>query len=94
MWQVDDGKQVARMKTDYHVLSLAASKDGKWITAGTYKRLLVWNVQTYEQVLKHWEGDYIRGIDFSPDSSRLVAGTNHWTAIVWNLATGKQVQTL
>ena len=35
VWQVKDGKQVARMETRIDVLSLAASKNGRWIAAGT-----------------------------------------------------------
>ena len=56
--------------------------------------MLVWNAETYEQVLKHGGGNWIRRVDFSPDSSRLVAGTDNKTAIVWDLATGKQIQAL
>ena len=94
VWRVKDGKQVARMEAQDWVYSLAASKNGKWIAAGTTKELLVWNAETYEEVIKHEEGRWIRSVDFSPDSTRLVAGTNNETAIVWDLATGKQVQTL
>ena len=94
MWRVNDGKQVAMMKTGYHVHSLAVSNNGKWIAAGTKLEVLVWNAETYEQVLKHEAGSYVRGVDFSPDSTRLVAATDKKTANVWDLATGKQVQTL
>ena len=97
MWRVKDGKQVARMKTRGTVISLAASKNGKWIAAGTYNAMLVWNAETYEEVIKHeegWLGQIIHGVDFSPDSMRLVAGSDKKTAIVWDLGTGKQVQTL
>ena len=94
VWRVDDGKQVARMETRDWVWSLAASKNGKWIAAGTAKEMLVWNAETYEQVIKHEEGNYVNAVDFSPDSTRLVTGTNNKTAIVWDLAAGKQVQTL
>ena len=92
VWRVNDGKQVAMMKTGYHVHSLAASKNGRWIAAGTSKGLFVWDAETYEQVMKHEEDNYVRGVDFSPDSTRLVAGMDDLTAIVWDLATGKQVQ--
>ena len=94
VWRVKDGERVARMETRIDVLSLAASQNGKWIAAGTHKELSVWDAETHEQVLKHWEGDWIRGVDFSPDSTRLIAGTDNKTAVVWDLATGKQVQTL
>ena len=93
VWRVKDGTQVARMETQT-VLSLAASKKGKWIAAGTYKELLVWNAETYEEVIMHWEGGWVNGVDFSPGSTRLVAGTDNNTAITWDLAIGKQVQTL
>ena len=94
VWRVKDGKQVARMDTGNWISSLAVSKDGKWIAAGTLKELLVCNAETYEEVIKHEEGVCVRAVDFSPDSTRLVAGTDNKTAIVWDLATGKQVQTL
>ena len=97
MWRVKDGKQVARMEMRGTVLSLAASKNGKWIAAGTYNAMFVWNAETYEQVIKHeegWLGVIIPCVDFSPDSTRLVAGSDKKTAIVWDLATSKQVQTL
>ena len=93
VWRVKDGTQVARTET-FWVHSLAASENGKWIAAGTYTELVVWNGETFEQVLKHAEGDHVNAVDFSPDSTRLVAGTNKKTAIIWDLATGKQVQTL
>ena len=94
VWRVKDGKQVARMETRVEALSLAASKNGRWIAAGTWTKLFVWNAKTYEEVIKHEEGNWINAVDFSPDSTRLVAGTDKKRAIVWDLATGKQVQTL
>ena len=94
VWRVKDGKQVARMETGWRALSLAASKNGKWIAAGTEREMLVWNAESYGEVLKHEEGNDVNGVDFSPDSTRLVAGTDNKTAIVWDLATGKRVQTL
>ena len=96
VWRVKDGTQVARMETGiiHDVLSLAASKNGKWIAAGTYNGVFVWNAETYEEVSKHWVGDLVRGVDFSPDSTRLVGATDMKTAIIWDLATDEQVQTL
>ena len=94
VWRVEDGKQMTRMETRHCVCSLAASKNGKWIAAGTEREMLVWNAETYEEVIKHREGDEVGAVDFSPDSTRLVAGTDDETAIVWDPATGKQVQTL
>ena len=50
VWRVNDAKQVARMDTGTAVLSLAASKDGKWIAAGTNKRVVVWDTMSFKRV--------------------------------------------
>ena len=92
VWRVKDGTQVARMETQRTVFSLAASKNGKGIAAGTSSGMFVWNTETYEEVIEHEKGVCVRAVDFSPDSARLIAGTDNKTAIVWDLATGKQVQ--
>ena len=94
VWRVNDGKQVGRMETQHTVSCLAASKNGKWIAAGTLREVVVWDAETYEQVLKHDERSYVNAVDFSPDLTRLVAGTDNKTAIVWDLVAGKQAQTL
>ena len=109
VWRVENGEQVANMKTGT-VNCLAASKDWKWIAAGTNNgEVFVWNTTTFKQVLKHKEDmftfdllprdKYIRGVDFSPDSSRLLSASGglfqeSGKAAVWDLATGKQIQTL
>ena len=82
------------METWDWVCSLAASKNGKWIAAGTYTGLLVWDAGTYKEVIKHEEGNFVGAVEFSPDSSRLVAGMNKWEAIIWDLTIGKKVQIL
>ena len=92
VWRVEDRKQVARMETEDYVLSLAASKNGRWIVAGTFREVVVWDAQTHRQVLKHKEDGFVRGVDFSPASTRLIA--ENGIAIVWDLGTGRQVQTL
>ena len=92
-WSREGGSGVASQASQ-GLETLTASKNGKWIAAGTSSRIFVWNTETYEEVIKHRVGNYVRGIDFSPDSTRLAVGTDNKTAIVWDLATGKQVQTL
>ena len=92
MWRVNNGKQVARMEGSY-IYPLAASKNGKWIAAGTRAHVYVWDAKTYEQVFKYREGGWVRGVDFSPDSALLVT-TSSEKAIIWNPATRKRVQTL
>ena len=93
VWRVKDGEQVASMYTGI-VKCLAVSNDGRWIAAGTEKHdACVWDATTYKQVWKHSGDDSYGCIDFSPDSTRLVAATKG-KAVVGDAATGKQEQTL
>ncbi|KAF8546584.1 hypothetical protein OG21DRAFT_1491063 [Imleria badia] len=95
VWQAEEGKQGAIIGASA-VQCLAASKDGRWIAAGTYQgEMFVWDAETHEQVFWHRDNSQdINGVDFSPDSTRLVFASDDWSATVWDIATCKQVQTL
>jgi len=104
VWRVKDGKQMATMKAQ-DVLCLAVSNDGRWIAAGTSKDKtpLVWDANTYKQVFvltgAYKQGiEYlerkISGVDFSPDSARLVSTSDNNAAVVWDIATRRHVQIL
>ena len=95
VWRVQDGMQMATMKTET-VWSLAASKDGRWIAVGTnWGDLHVWDANTYKQVFVNREDSRaIHGVDFSPDSIRLVSASSNCTAIIWDIATRERVHTL
>ena len=77
---------------------VAVSKDGRFIAAGSGRGdVLVWGGTTYEQVFagKITGGTTIYDVDFSTDSTRLVsADYQSCTAIIWDIATRKKVQTL
>ena len=97
VWRVEDRTQVARMGARYgYVSCLAVSKDGRWIAAGTdWGELFVWDAKTHKQVFKHWEDSQdINGVDFSPDSTRLVSASDNYIATIWDIPTGERVQTL
>ena len=65
------------------------------IAAGKYGEMLIWDAKTFEQVFsRREEGKYILGVDFSPDSTRLVTASQNRTATVWDVATRELVQTL
>ena len=94
VWRVEDGKQMATLAARF-VYCVAVSKDGRWIAAGTYYgAVIVWDTETFEQVLMHREnlGD-ILGVDFSPDSSRVVTASKNFKATVWDVAARKTVLT-
>ena len=95
VWQAEDSKQVAGMEVDY-VKCLAVSKDGRWIAVGTSNGVvIVWDAKTYEKVFSHRDSIFgIFGVDFLPDSTRLVSASDNCTATIWDIATRKRVQTL
>ena len=95
VWRVEDGKQTVRMETR-SVVCFAVSKDGRWIAAGTaYGDVIVWDAKTHKKVSSHSEGrSDINGVDFSPDSTRLVSASGNGTASIWDVETCKRVQTL
>jgi len=69
------------------------SNNRKWIAAGTVVgNVLVWDAKTYKQVFAHREDWHIVGVNFLPDSTRLIFASNK-TAIIWDI-TAKEVQTL
>lgn len=100
LWRVEDKKQMARLPTTESsptVNCLAVSKDGRWIAAGGTGSdgAIVWDATTYEQVLTIKEDTFeaIYGIDFSPDSTRLVVASSQVTCtlVVWDMETRKRV---
>jgi WD40 repeat protein len=96
VWRVIDGRQIATMAAGETVSCLAVSKDGRWIAAGTDSgEVFVWDAKTFERVFSHWEDtDDISGVDFSPDSTRLLVASFNRTATVWDITTRKRVLTL
>ena len=91
VWRVEDGEGMARMEAPY-VLCVAASKDGRWIAAGTLRgEVIVWDPETYEVVIALKEDGDINGVDFSPDSTRLVTASYNGRASVWDIATHQRV---
>ena len=99
VWRVEDGKQIATLAlaAGPTVYCVAVSKDGRWIAAGTNNGVVImWDAKTFEKVFSHKEGNSVNvtfGVDFSPDSTRLMASHSH-TATVWDVATRKKVQIL
>jgi WD40 repeat protein len=91
VWRVEDGKLLATMEAE-QVQCVAFSRDGKWIAAGTFwGDVMVWDAKIFKQIFTTWRiDDVIRGVDFSPDATRLVALGNR-AATVWDIATRERV---
>ena len=88
---------MATVKADFvHVRCLAVSNDGRWIAAGTaWGDVIAWDAKTYEKVISHREDSKdINGVDFSPDSTRLISASDNGTATIWDISTRRRVHTL
>ena len=97
VWRVADGKQVATMPVQGSVTCVAASRDGRWIAAGSYQGdVVVWDAATYKQVFGNKiESATINDVDFSPDSTRLVSADGVAnTATILDIATRRKAHTL
>lgn len=96
-----DSEQILAAMEVGFVYCVAVSKDGRWIAAGTVQGdVLVWDAETHAQVFAtHLPKDLppshaTMGVDFSPDSTRLVTASAKGTARVWDTATHKLIRTL
>ena len=99
VWRVQDGAQMATMEAVAAARDVrshvAVSKDGSWIAAGTgWGEVFVWDARTFElEVSTPKDDSVIFAVDFSPDSTRVVTGSDQ-TADVWDVAARKKVLTL
>lgn len=75
--------------------SVAYSRDGSKIIAGTYQKAIMWDAVTGD-VINTFEVDseFVNGAEFSPDGTRIVTGDRDAEVIVWNAATGSALKTL
>lgn len=75
---------------------VAFSPNGRYVAFGTFSGdiylIQMDNGETERIFAGHT--DYIRGLNFSPDSSKLASAANDSTIRLWDVATGEQLQTL
>ena len=93
-WQVSDGKEAGEpMDVGNEVRSIAVSRDGKWIVAGTKSgQVAVWNAESHEKVNEFRGHDYpVYSIDISPDATRIASGSWDKTVRVWLRSTGERL---
>ena len=97
MWNVDTGEKIAAIE-GFGIRSVAISPDGKMLAAGqetyTGDDLNAYNVQLWDvatqALVATLEGHYSKvfAVDFSPDGTLLVSGSNDGTIRLWDVATG------
>ena len=93
-WRVQDGNEVgAPMDVGSCVLSMAVSRDGKWVISGTNTgQVTVWNnAESHEEVTEFkGHSDWVCAVDVSPNGSKIATGSG-LTAHVWSLSTGHRL---
>ncbi|MCC6466330.1 MAG: hypothetical protein IT463_13405 [Planctomycetes bacterium] len=73
-----------------HVMHVAASPNGRLIATSSYSQVLtVWDAATRSELARVQTPEPQRACAFSPDSRRLVVGTNTRLLYEYDLATGK-----
>lgn len=53
--------------------------------------VMVWNAESHEQVLRFRNSARVGAVDVSPDSDKIVTGSDDYNACVWSLSTGKRL---
>lgn len=99
LWSVRSGRELHRLGLDEPVRRVQFSGDGRWLAASIKEphesgvwRVQVWSVHSGALVngpLLHQHRIY--GLAFSPDNRRLVTATIDNAAVVWTVATGKEL---
>ena len=95
-WAVEDGSETGIVDAEDWILSVAASKDGKWIVAGTREGdVIVWDAKSREKVIEfaahpHGTG-WVTTLDLSPDATKIATGSEDNSACVWLLSTGERL---
>ena len=92
-WRVKDGREVGQpMDAGSDVLSIAVSRDGKWIVSGVgYGQVTVWDAESHEMFGLRGHKGSVLAVDISPDGTRIATGSWDKTVCVWSLSSGKQL---
>ncbi len=92
IWDMNSGKEVMTLSGHTgNVNILAYSPDGTRLVSSA-ETVKIWDALSGKEWRTLPTGGM--GVTFSPDGTRLATANNDGTATVWNVATGKELQTL
>jgi WD40 repeat protein len=94
VWDVEDGREIARLRGHTANVSEAAfSPDGSLIvTGGGYDNTArVWDAATGEQMASMRVGNTVQSVAFSPDGEHIATAGGDNAAQLWNATTGAQI---
>ena len=95
LWEVKTGKRLANLMgyTKKSIRAFAFSADGKTLASASGNQILLWDVNTREQINNFDAVTDIEALAFSPDGKTLASGDEDGRIQVWNLVPHPQIQT-
>jgi WD40 repeat protein len=97
VWEVETGREIARMTHDLSVWSLAISPDGKYAVSGSDDDTArVWEITTGREVARmvHDGGGSVNYVAFSPNGKYVISSTGYNATLIWEAETGDEIARL
>ena len=90
-WNVSDGQEAGAEACGGEVLTVAVSRDGKFIVTGAKNGLVtVWDATTWKKVVEiNGHSYWVVAVDVSPDSRTVGTASYDGAASIWDIATGQ-----
>jgi WD40 repeat protein len=87
-------KSFAADNDDEWLVSVAFNPDGQTaIAGGDLGELILYDLDTGEEIRRYNQGGASWGLDISADGERFVSGGSNSTAVLWDIASGEPIQT-
>jgi WD40 repeat protein len=95
LWDSRTGRMKHFIKQNGTVNCVAFSPDGRTFATATESNVTIWDIETGEsQLILKGHTNFVYSIAFSPDSSKLVTGSEDKSVRFWDAQTGKLEESL
>ena len=95
LWDIAEGKLVAKLVHEDWVNAVALSPDGQWVaTASNDNTARVWDATTGREVARLVHEKVVNDVIFSPDSEWVATASGDSTARLWTTASQQEVARL